>query len=147
MRKSGFVVMALCLLLTCQPVGAQLNTDQEKRLKQLEEREKAQQIWELKNNEMQQDVKEPESSERPKQIPTTVKSDYVDASSDGIPGRYQAIRMDSNAIFILDTQKGHLWVWVNQKDNTGQPAEFLFYQGRVVPGSKMGEIIDRTYNK
>jgi hypothetical protein len=55
--------------------------------------------------------------------------------------------MDSNAIFILDTQKGHLWVWVNQKDSSGQPAEFLFYQGQVVPGSKMGEIIDRTYNK
>ena len=146
MRKSGFVVMALCLLLTCQPVRAQLNTDQEKRLKQLEARENTQQIWELKNSEMQQDMKEPESRELTQQIPATV-SDYMDASSDGIPGRYQAIRMDSNAIFILDTQKGHLWVWVNQKDNTGQPAEYLFYQGRVVPGSKMGEIIDRTYNK
>ena len=62
-------------------------------------------------------------------------------------GRYQAVRMDNNAVFILDTKEGHIWVWVIQKDNKGKPAEFLFYQGKVIPGSKMGELIDRTYQK
>ena len=73
-----------------------------------------------------------------------VEQDYQKPLSEGGVGRFQAVRMDSNAIFILDTMEGHMWVWVIQQDSTGQPAEFLFYQGQVVPGSNMGEIIDRT---
>ena len=77
----------------------------------------------------------------------TRKQDYKAFLSNGSEGRFQAVRMDSNAIFILDTKEGHLWVWVIQKDSEGQPAEFMFYQGQVVPGSSMGELIDRTFKK
>ena len=150
MRKTAFVVIALCLVLIGQAGWAQLSPEQEKRLKQLEAIEQTQKVWELEEKDTQNEPEEKDLKEVMQEIPKTGKVYNEETPSDEdieSIGRYQAIRMDSNAIFILDTQKGHFWVWVIQNDNTGQSAEFLFYQGRVVPGSKMGELIDRTYKE
>jgi hypothetical protein len=65
-------------------------------------------------------------------------------------GRYQAIPIDpgegygAEKALILDTVSGHLWIWVESPtvdDDAG--GRFLIYQGQLVPGKKMGEIIEK----
>ena len=60
------------------------------------------------------------------------------AIADSEIGRYQAIRMDDNVTFIIDTKEGHLWTWA-LKHRTAA----LFYCGRVKQGTRMMEIIDK----
>ncbi len=146
MSKSAAILIGLLIFFTEQPGWAQLSSDQEKRLKDLDARAEALKDWEEKSLEQGNVLVRPETIEKKMEMLT--KDQDLDEPASGMrTGRYQAVRMDSNAIFILDTQEGHLWVWVIQKDNSGQSAEFLFYQGKVRPGSRMGELIDRTYQK
>lgn len=130
----------------CGPGRAQLNQKQEERLKELELKEEAWKNWEESRSTQDEDIIE-EAVHQNK----TARKDSIDVIRDNLNndkiGRYQAIRMDSNAIFIIDTKEGHLWVWVIQKDSQGIPSEFLFYQGKLVPGRNMGDLIDRTYKK
>ncbi len=56
-------------------------------------------------------------------------------------GRFQATPLMSNAIFILDTKEGHLWIWLQQQDEEGRREHLLLYQGQVLPGSYMSERI------
>jgi len=78
-------------------------------------------------------------------------------------GRYEAVvmplagRAGPNAnlnarVFILDTEQGHLWTWSDNErvyDDKGQPqfGSVLIYQGRVRPGKRMGEIIERNLHR
>ena len=78
-------------------------------------------------------------------------------------GRYQAVvipeagRAGQNAslnsrVLILDTVEGHLWIWGENEtiyDKNGKPrfGTALTYQGRVRPGSKVGEIIEMIIEK
>ena len=61
------------------------------------------------------------------------------AIADSGIGRYQAIRMDANAVFIIDTKDGHLWTW-----GIEQGRAFLVYSGKVKPGKEMTEIINEV---
>jgi len=145
MPKSAVAVIALIIIFTGHTGWAQLSPEQEKRLKELESKAEAWDDWEVTGIEEKEIPRRLENIEKEWESKQIEKRDFSEPLSGGSVGRYQAVRMDSNAIFILDTLEGHLWVWVIQKDSSGQPAEFLFYQGRVTPGSNMGEIIDRTY--
>jgi hypothetical protein len=147
MNKAAKVFLTLFLLFyMCRPGWAQLNQKQEERLKELELKEEAWKNWEESRSAQDEDIIE-EAVKQNK----TARKDSIDVIRDNLKndkiGRYQAIRMDSNAIFIIDTKEGHLWVWVIQKDSQGIPSEFLFYQGKLVPGRNMGDLIDRTYKK
>ncbi len=68
----------------------------------------------------------------------------------GSEGRYQAIPIDpgegygAEKALILDTVSGHLWIWIESPtvdDDAG--GRFLIYQGQLVPGKKMGDIIEK----
>ena len=65
-------------------------------------------------------------------------------------GRYQAIPIDPGAGYgaekalILDTVAGHLWIWIESPTVDEDPGgRFLIYQGQLVPGKKMGDIIEQ----
>jgi hypothetical protein len=47
-------------------------------------------------------------------------------------------------VFILDTQEGHMWTWVENLIGAGnsQVGTVLTYQGQLRPGNKAGEIIE-----
>ena len=66
-----------------------------------------------------------------------LKAAYLASLEEASPGRFQAVRLDESSIFVLDTQLGHIWVWA-----FGKQGGFTVYQGRVVPGLKMGDIIE-----
>lgn len=148
MQKKIVLLILSTMLFMVHPTWAQLSRDQERRLRELEEKEETWKAWENNRSELEKKLEELEANDTALKRWQQKKkeSGTRDLTGEGT-GRYQAVRMDSNAVFILDTQEGHLWVWVIQKDTRGQPAEFLFYQGQVVPGSSMGELIDRTYKK
>jgi hypothetical protein len=138
--------LALCILGNSNITTAQLSQKQEDRLKKLEMMEKVLEEWETKGNKKAIDLNDlktktpPEPEKREKNLPRPDVSEFEN-------GRYQAIRLDNNAVFLLDTKEGHLWVWVIQKDSRGIPSEFLFYQGMLIPGRNMGDLIERTYKK
>lgn len=147
MSKKVVLFTLFTMLFIVHPGWAQLSRDQERRLQELEEKEEALKAWEKNRSEMKEGLGDLETNDTALKRWQQKKNENMAGPTEESIGRYQAVRMDSNAIFILDTKEGHLWVWVIQKDNRGQPAEFLFYQGKVVPGSRMGELIDRTYKK
>lgn len=78
-------------------------------------------------------------------------------------GRYQAVAIPDASrsaqaanvnpkVLILDTVEGHLWTWGENEtvfDSAGRPqlGTALIYQGRVRPGSKMGDVIERRVDK
>lgn len=143
------VVVTLSVFFTWSSVWAQLSPSQEKRLKELEEKERIWKTWEATRSEQEKqlrDISGNGSTDSPVITPKKL-DDERNFISEKRAGRFQAIRMDSNAVFIIDSIKGHLWVWVIQKDSSGQPSEFLFYQGQVIPGLNMGDLVDRTYKK
>ncbi len=59
--------------------------------------------------------------------------------SKGKVGRFQAVRMDKDAVFILDTKEAHLWVF----RATGS-GFYKVYGGQVGPGVRTGEITDSS---
>ena len=65
-------------------------------------------------------------------------------------GRYQAVPIynpsdGSSKVFILDTQNGQLWTWMEVgASSSGAAGRFLIYQGQVRPGKQMGEIVDES---
>lgn len=68
----------------------------------------------------------------------------------GSEGRYQAIPIDpgegygAEKALILDTVSGHLWIWIESPTVDDDPGgRFLIYQGQLVPGRKMGDIIEK----
>jgi hypothetical protein len=79
------------------------------------------------------------------------------AMADG-SGRYQAILLQTgsgfaglSSVLIVDTLEGHMWLW--HQELTAPPPKtrgesvkaetFLNYQGRVRPGKKMGELLEK----
>ena len=65
-------------------------------------------------------------------------------------GRYQAIPIDpgegygAEKALILDTVAGHMWIWIESPTVDADPGgRFLIYQGQLVPGKKMGDIIEK----
>ena len=70
-----------------------------------------------------------------------LKAAYHASLEGASPGRFQAVRLDGSSIFILDTRLGHMWAWA-----FGEQGGFTTYQGWVVPGLKMGDIIE-AYQK
>jgi len=71
------------------------------------------------------------------------------AATDAWPdevGRYQFMDMsygESPAVFIIDTKEGHLWLWVTAVIGSELRTNII-YQGKLKPGSKMGETIDHS---
>ena len=65
-------------------------------------------------------------------------------------GRYQAVPVynpsdGSSKVFIVDTQNGQLWTWMEVgASSSGAAGRFLIYQGQVRPGKRMGEIIEES---
>jgi MYXO-CTERM domain-containing protein len=75
-------------------------------------------------------------------------------------GRYQAIALLEGGragtsgslqprVLILDTVEGHLWIWEEnvRLEAQGRPPSFgtaLVYQGRVRPGTRIGEVIEQS---
>lgn len=62
--------------------------------------------------------------------------------------RYQAVPIDSGTEFgmekalILDTLAGHLWIWTESPATSEEPGgRYVIYQGQLVPGSRMGEVV------
>lgn len=73
----------------------------------------------------------------------------VAAAGVNADGRYQAIPIDpaqgygAEKALILDTVSGHLWIWIESPAVDDEPGgRFLIYQGQLVPGKTMGDIID-----
>lgn len=78
-------------------------------------------------------------------------------------GRYQAVVVPQagrsaqsaalNAkVLILDSRDGHLWTWSEGEalygsDGRPQFGTVLIYQGRIRPGSRMGEVIEQFVDK
>ena len=65
-------------------------------------------------------------------------------------GRYQAVPIDpgegygAEKALILDTVSGHLWIWIESPTVDDDPGgRFLIYQGQLVPGKQMGDIIEK----
>ncbi len=64
--------------------------------------------------------------------------------------RYQVAPLAAGDTFapdkalILDTESGHLWLWIESPGNeqTGG-SRMLIYQGQVRPGRAMGDIIEK----
>ena len=54
-------------------------------------------------------------------------------------GRFQAVRLSNETIFIIDSQEGHIWVWLLNNEGS-----FLIYEGQLFPGTRMGEIIEKS---
>lgn len=62
--------------------------------------------------------------------------------------RYQAIpvgqgyEFGAEKVMILDTESGHLWLWVESpatREESG--GRYLIYQGQARPGREVGEIV------
>lgn len=70
-----------------------------------------------------------------------LRAAYLSSLESTSPGRFQAVRLDGSSIFILDTRLGYMWAWA-----FGEQGGFTTYQGRVVPGLKMGDVIE-AYEK
>lgn len=75
------------------------------------------------------------------------------SSMKGPVGRYQIVDLPGgdggrSSVMVLDTANGDLWQWVADPvgKNGAEVKARLIYMGRVIPGGKMGEIIDKgTY--
>lgn len=68
----------------------------------------------------------------------------------GPEGRFQAIPIDpgqgygAEKALILDTVGGHLWIWIESAAAEDEPGgRYLIYQGQLVPGKEIGEIIEK----
>ena len=63
-------------------------------------------------------------------------------------GRYQVVALpkvegEPTYALIIDTKEGHIWTWgeSNREKGTSKVGRYLIYQGKVKPGSRMGEVI------
>lgn len=76
-------------------------------------------------------------------------------------GRYRAIVLQDGGasqgggsltprVFVIDSRDGHMWTWEKNMPlvGTGNPTfgSVITYQGRVKPGTKIGEIIGQGEN-
>jgi hypothetical protein len=75
-------------------------------------------------------------------------------------GRYQAVSLLEGGrtgasgnlqprVLILDTVEGHLWTWEEnvRLEQPGKPPAFgtaIVYQGRVRPGTRIGEVVEQV---
>ena len=80
-----------------------------------------------------------EARERALQLRKQTQSNFPKPLVRGSVGKFQAIRMDENSVFILDTTEGHLWLWIIEKKKTK-----LLYQGKASIADKMGEILGES---
>ncbi len=78
-------------------------------------------------------------------------------------GRYQAVVVPQGGrgaqtgslnakVLILDSQAGHLWIWsegeaIYGAEGRPQFGTVLIYQGKIRPGSRMGEVIDQFVDR
>ncbi|MGD2125668.1 MAG: hypothetical protein PVG99_06280 [Desulfobacteraceae bacterium] len=90
-------------------------------------------VWAEKSSEAE---KAEQHSKQPEAPPP---SEFYKPLSRGPVGRFQAVRVEDNSVFILDTKEGHYWIW-GGSGSSG--AVSLIYGGRVRPGKRMGEIIE-----
>ncbi len=66
-----------------------------------------------------------------------------DLSKGAREGRFQACPVAGEAVFIIDTKEGHMWLL--KATDFGEAEEIhLLYEGRVCPGGKMGDVIERA---
>lgn len=147
MHKSIIVILSLCMIFISQTAWAQLTPDQEERLRQLESKEKAWKAWEEERSKHEERLWELSGKGKTRTAKEEIKREFIKPSFDEDVGRFQAVRMNNNTVFILDTKQGHLWIWIIQSDKEGKSNEYILYQGQVFPGDNMGEIINRTYKK
>ena len=112
----SFVLFAVLTMVFLHSLGwAQLSSEQEKRMKQLEESQEVEKI-------ISQGI-----------------LDFNKSSSKENVGRFRAVRLSNETIFIIDTQEGHLWVWLLTNEGT-----FLIYEGKLFPGTRMGDVIEKS---
>lgn len=147
MPKYSIILLIMSMFLINDISLAQLAPEQEKRLEDLEQKAKAWETWEKEKTAQEQKLLESGEKDKKWKVRESDRRAFAGEQTGSETGRFQAVRMNNSSIMILDTMEGHLWVWVSQPDQSGKSAEFLIYQGQVVPGSKMGEIINRTFNK
>lgn len=64
--------------------------------------------------------------------------------------RFQAITVGpgyefgSEKVLILDTESGHLWIWLESPATDEAPGgRYLIYQGQARPGRAVGEVIGK----
>ena len=70
------------------------------------------------------------------------------------PGRYQMLTIQVGAstiggrVLILDTQDGDLWKWFEYSGYpvSAETGSAIMYLGKLKPGTKAGEIIQRLVN-
>ena len=65
-------------------------------------------------------------------------------------GQGNQISSTNPKVFILDTQEGYIWTWSENEtiyDPAGSPkiGTVLIYQGKLRPGNKPGDIIERQF--
>jgi hypothetical protein len=114
MRKLALFTVIIMVFWN-SPGWAQLSSEQEKRMEQLE-----------KNQEIEK----------------IISQGILDFNKSGTKenvGRFQAVRLSNETIFIIDTKEGHLWVWLLNNEGT-----FLIYEGQLFPGTRMGDIIEKS---
>jgi hypothetical protein len=58
--------------------------------------------------------------------------------------RYQAIRLDENSVFIIDTEEGHLWLWGIGEGRGSDVHSILRYEGKLKPGRQMGDVLEMS---
>lgn len=117
MRNSIIFIILFSLFFMGSAGGAGLTPEEEERLKQLEA-----------------------GANVGKSISQSVLDFKKSFSKESI-GRFQAIKLSNDAIFIIDTKEGHIWIWVSKGDR------HLIYEGQVFPGTKMGDIIESWLRK
>ncbi len=83
-----------------------------------------------------------EKEEKRLEYQHALRKDFIDSVSQGPVGRFQAVKVDSGVVFILDTKKGYLWMWGAVMVG-GKPSITISYQGRVVPGINIGDTVDK----
>ena len=115
MRRSFFLFAVLSIVFLHSSGWAQLSSEQEKRMKQLEENQEIEKI-------ISQGI-----------------LDFNKSSAKENVGRFQAVRLSNETIFIIDTKEGHLWVWLLNNEGS-----FLIYEGKLFPGARMGDVIEKS---
>jgi hypothetical protein len=115
MPRSIFLLTVFVIVYAVAPAWAQLSPKQEKMVKQLEAGQ---------------------------EIDTRISQGVLDFNKSGSKenvGRFQAVHLSNETIFIIDSQEGHIWLWLLNNEGS-----FLIYEGQLFPGTRMGEIIEKS---
>ena len=96
------------------------------------------------------DSRRAERRSRPARAALVAWSCIVGSQGAAAEPRFQAITVGpgyefgSEKVLILDTESGHLWIWLESPATDESPGgRYLIYQGQARPGRAVGEIIGK----